>query len=386
MRILVVTDGITPFVVGGMQKHSHGLIKYLALKGHDVTMIHSLPNGVNKPSQEEVKESLGLSEAVSLKIITLYFPPKGFLPGHYLKSSYQFSQKAYHAVENDLPSFDFIYSKGFTGWHFIAKKLKGSQMPPIGVNFHGYEMFQPGGSFSMKLKKYLLKGTVQWISVKADFVFSYGSKITSTIKSIGVKSDRILEIPTGIESVWTENQKKREILPRKFLFIGRYERRKGIEELNAVIEGMGVSEQIEFHFIGPIEHSKRVKRKDVVYHGEIKESSRIIEIMDECHVLICPSHSEGMPNVILEAMSRSMAVIASDVGAVNSLVDSNLGWLIQPGHVESLKSAMQLAINESEEALVKRGKFALNKVNERFLWERIIELTVSLMERSTLNP
>lgn len=385
MKILVVTDGISPFVVGGMQKHSAGLIKYLVLRGHDVTMIHCLPSGANKPSHVEVRESMGLSQDASLKIITLYFPPSGFLPGHYLKSSYQFSNKAFDAVQKDIESFDFIYTKGFTGWYFIAQKLKGKKLPRIGVKFHGYEMFQPGGSFTMKLKKYLLKGTVQWISQHADVVFSYGSKITDVIKSIGVDPKRIIEIPTGIESHWIANQKQRESLPRKFLFIGRYERRKGIEELQAAILNREESSEVEFHFIGPIDHSKRVKRKDIVYHGEIKEAAKIIEIMDTCHVLLCPSHSEGMPNVILEAMSRGMAVIATTVGAVDRLVDDNTGWLIAPGDMEGLQKAIQTAVNETDKAIQAKGTAAIQKVKEQFLWEKIIELTERNIETSRLN-
>lgn len=385
MKILVITDGITPFVVGGMQKHSHGLIKYLVLSGHEVTMIHALHSGMVRPSDSEVKTAMGLSDSPLLKVKTLYFPPKGIFPGHYLKSSYQFSIKAFETIENELNTFDFIYAKGFTGWHFIAKKVKGEKMPPIGVNFHGYEMFQRGGSISMKLKKYLLKGPVKWISVNADFVFSYGSKITSVIKSIGVYQKRILEIPTGIESSWLENQKLRESDFRRFLFIGRYERRKGIEELMEVIKQRAIKDDVEFHFIGPIEHSKRILRKDVIYHGEIKEAERVIGIMDTCHVLLCPSHSEGMPNVIIEGMSRGMAVIATDVGAVDCLVDENTGWLIGPGDVAALKDTIARSEELSSVAVQEMGKMAIQKVKNQFLWERIIDLTVKLIDRTNPN-
>lgn len=385
MKVLVITDGITPFVVGGMQKHSHGLIKYLTLSGHDVTMIHCIHSGMQKPSVEDVRNAMGLDELSSVKIITLYFPPKGIFPGHYLKASYQFSMKAFEAIQSELNAYDFIYAKGFTGWHFIAQKRKGVSMAPIGVNFHGFEMFQPGGSFSMKLKKYLLKGPVKWISQNADFVFSYGSKITKVIQEIGVSPNHILEIPTGIESTWLEAQKKREGEIKKMLFIGRYERRKGIEELMEVIKSRAIGSDVEFHFIGPIEHSKRVNRKDVVYYGEIKESGKIIAIMDSCDVLICPSHSEGMPNVILEGMSRGMAVIATEVGAVDCLVDPSTGWLIQPGDVEALKATIEKAIQTPKISIQEMGAMAVKKVKEQFLWERIIELTVKLIDRTRSN-
>ena len=52
---------------------------------------------------------------------------------------------------------------------------------------------------------------------------------------------------------------------------------------------------------------------------------------------MCPSYSEGMPNVIMEAMSRGLAIIATDVGAVSKLVDEENGWLINPRGLEKLK-------------------------------------------------
>ena len=45
-------------------------------------------------------------------------------------------------------------------------------------------------------------------------------------------------------------------------------------------------------------------------------------ILDSADTLVLPSISEGMPNVILEAMSRGLSIIATDVGA-NSLMVSD---------------------------------------------------------------
>jgi glycosyltransferase involved in cell wall biosynthesis len=44
---------------------------------------------------------------------------------------------------------------------------------------------------------------------------------------------------------------------------------------------------------------------------------------------MCPSYSEGMPNVILEAMTRGLAIMATDVGAIRLLVSKNNGILLK---------------------------------------------------------
>ena len=58
MHILLLTDGITPFVTGGMQRHSANLAKYFTLAGAKVSLVHCVENGKSQPSDQEVNESL----------------------------------------------------------------------------------------------------------------------------------------------------------------------------------------------------------------------------------------------------------------------------------------------------------------------------------------
>ena len=81
-----------------------------------------------------------------------------------------------------INDFDFIYSKGFSSWNLIYLKRKGLKIPNIGVNFHGYEMWQKPPSFRVFSQHLLLKPFVKWITKNSDFVFSYGSKISNIIE------------------------------------------------------------------------------------------------------------------------------------------------------------------------------------------------------------
>ena len=48
--------------------------------------------------------------------------------------------------------------------------------------------------------------------------------------------------------------------------------------------------------------------------------SNIIKILKKCTVLVMPSKSEGMPNVVLEAMSIGIPVVSSNVGGLSQLI------------------------------------------------------------------
>ena len=102
-----------------------------------------------------------------------------------------------------------------------------------------------------------------------------------------------------------------------------------------------------------------------------------MSILRECQVLVCASYAEGMPNVILEGMASGCAVIASDVGAVSLMVNSENGWLIEPGNFTAIKDAMLQAISSSPQELLNKRSLSLQRVRTAFIWEIIIDKTVS---------
>lgn len=369
MRLLLITDGIFPYQLGGMQKHSSNLAKYLTKYGVRVTLVHCLGEQDVMPRDEAINLALfGNSQESIYEIVTLKFPRKGFLPGHYLLNSYKYSKKVYDVL--DFDAYDFVYAKGFVGWYYIQQKRKGRQLPPIGVKFHGYEMFQKAPDFTAKMKHLLLRRAVRYNSTYADFCFSYGGNITDIIARIGVRKEKIIEIPSGIDSEWIRDASGPDKIEGtiQFVFIGRNERRKGIKELIEAITLLKDNGAFKFHFIGPIDDKDRLKQSNVVYHGVITDKAKIISLLDQMDVLICPSYSEGMPNVILEAMSRGLAIIATDVGAISEMVDFTNGIVLQTSSPDEIKKAI-LQINNID-ALASMKKISLVKI-KAFDWNKV---------------
>jgi len=374
MNILIITDGITPFVIGGMQKHSYNLARQLAIQGHKVTLFHCVTGKNKLPEREELHSLFGEEAMKNLESICLRFPPPSWYPGHYLKESYIFSRMIYNRIESRLKEFDFIYAKGFTAWHFMEQKKRGVNMPPVGVKFHGYEMFQAPVGLRMRIENKLLSTPVRWNNLNADAVFSYGGKITSLIESIGVLRKKIIEIPTGIDPTWiTDSDPAKATDKVHFCFIGRNERRKGIEELHKAI-AMLPDMRFQFHFIGPIPTNTQLKLPSVKYYGALREANKIREILDQCQVLVTPSHSEGMPNVIMEAMARGLAILTTPVGAIESVVDQENGWLLEPGNVQQLADALQSIIESTPEEIQIKQQASLKRIT-KFTWENIAKQT-----------
>ena len=82
--------------------------------------------------------------------------------------------------------------------------------------------------------------------------------------------------------------------------------------------------------------------------------------------LIVPSTYEGMPLVVLEAMSDGVPVIASTVSGIPEVVvDGETGWLVPPERSAALAAALIEAMSDPEEARV-RGEAGRQRLDQRF--------------------
>ena len=376
MRILLLTDGIYPYTMGGMQKHSYYLTKYLAQNNINVTLFHCTNFNSKLKDQGADLNHFNELELKNIDFRLHEFPKLDRFPGHYVRENKAYSKSIYQEIKDSIGSYDLIYAQGFTGWQFIKEKKSGRINIPVVINFHGYEMFQKAPSIGAKLQYILLKHTAKWMSLNADFAVSLGGKLTTILQDLGVPNARILVTPIGVESSWLNKNPTPGNEIRKFVFIGRYERRKGIEELNKSLQQLidkGVD--FEFNFIGPVPKEKQLITSQVIYYGKIVNQEEIQRIVRQCDALVCPSHSEGMPTVILEAMASGLAIIATNVGAVKEQIKGN-GWLLESISSEKLSEVLIECCQCEETQLSVFKKASIKLVSEKFLWNKTIELTL----------
>jgi glycosyltransferase involved in cell wall biosynthesis len=378
MRIALFSDGIQPYVMGGMQKHSFFIAKYLSRAGIGVDLYHFNQSDYDINALDVFTEE----ERKHIRSIVVPFTRIDNIPGHYLRESYLYSERIFSEWKKNQ-DVDFIYVKGFAGWKLLAERAKGLKTPPVGIKFHGLEMFQRTSGLRSWLEACMLRGPVKFNLKHSDYVFSYGGKITDLLIKNGVKEKRIVEIATGIEEEKLRQPDLNRNGLRKFIFVGRNERRKGIVELNKALNSLlAAGSSFEFHFAGPIPESQKIRSGKIIYHGSVNDPRAVLDLIHSCDVLVCPSYSEGMPNVIIEAMSQGLAVIATNVGAVGNLVNIKNGWLLSSPDPALIQDTMQEAISMNEADLNMKKKNSFEFAEKELNWEKISEKLIGFLKNS----
>ena len=119
MKIALLTDGFYPYRLGGMQKHSYYLTRYLARKGVQVNIYHFK---MKEEKRKPLENYFSSGELEQISFFEIDFPSSIYFPGHYIFNSYRYSVNIYHNLKDNLTGTDFVYAQGFTGWKVIKGK------------------------------------------------------------------------------------------------------------------------------------------------------------------------------------------------------------------------------------------------------------------------
>jgi glycosyltransferase involved in cell wall biosynthesis len=374
MKVALLTDGIWPDTMGGMQKHSYYLSKYLAKRGAAVDVYTSRnPIGDSLVNENGCESAEGL-----IKFVNIVKPVAKRFPGHYLWELFHLSKMMYERLQPRINDYNIIYAQGLAGWYVVMnKKIE----VPVVLNFHGLNMFQRPHSIRSMVEQEMFRPVVKKMLMNSDYVQSLGGHLTQILLKNGVAQRKIFELGIGIEKEWLLPPVTETTLRKSFVFIGRFDKVKGIYELNDVLRSLLYKYDFDFQFVGPIPNSVRIKSDMIRYHGEIRDEEGIKSILRASDFLVLPSYSEGMPTVILEAMACGNGIIATNVGAVSELVSALNGILIPPSDKEALRNAFIRAIQMDQRDATAMKQLSAEKVRSKFIWDGLIDEMLSFFQK-----
>ncbi len=119
-----------------------------------------------------------------------------------------------------------------------------------------------------------------------------------------------------------------------------------VEDIQARANSLGLSNQVRIH--PPV-------------YGEAK-----LDAFAQADIFLLPSHNEGMPISIIEAMAAGLPVVATSVGGiVDQVLDGQTGFRVQPEDPDGLCSALEKLVCDRELRL-RQGNAGRESARQRF--------------------
>jgi glycosyltransferase involved in cell wall biosynthesis len=153
----------------------------------------------------------------------------------------------------------------------------------------------------------------------------------------------VLRNPVNIEAMKNRNGIQRE--KNRILYLGWYNREKGVYDLvDAVKILLLEGYPIALHFFGTKEidqlraYVENAGLKEAVsVHGWADDETKIAEL-HKATFLILPSYTEGIPNVIIEAMASKTPIISTLAGGLKEVLrDGENAIVIEPGNISDIR-------------------------------------------------
>lgn len=275
--------------------------------------------------------------------------------------------------------YDVAYGQNLALWHCSARDV------PLVMNPHGMEPMQVRGLWP-RLRGTLRRRAFRLTARRARRVVSLGGKLSDQIvQLLGVPPSKVVEIPNAIE---IEDIDRRINAggdpPRRLgalLYVGRLASNKGLEVLFKALQLLAPhTPSLLIVGTGPLEARLRAASpSQVQFLGRLSDLE-ITHLFRSVDSLVLPSLYEGLPTIILEAMAHGTPVIATDVGAVMSVVGPHTGFVVPPGDPVALAAAITKLRTLDEGARRALGSRAREHVMGTFTWSAVARRTLALFD------
>lgn len=228
-----------------------------------------------------------------------------------------------------------------------------------------------GGTFLVRLLRY------------ADRIITVCSQATAEAVQAGIPECRITQIPNGVDLQHYTLSSERAT-PGLITFVGRLDYMKGVHvllEAFAMLRQRGSPASLQIIGDGP-DREKLLQMTETLRIAESVKFRGVAEDiagrLQASAVFVLPSLSEGLSNVVLEAMACGLPVVATRVGGTVDLIENGVtGILIEPGCPEPLCDALRRVLDDEDFSKC-LGMQARRRVENFFALPRVVDAYLAL--------
>lgn len=375
MRICVITSASFP-PEEGIGNYIYNMSKELIRKGHHVTII---TRGFSK-LQEEDFEGIRLFRVPFFPVYPFHVQVHGI-----------FVKKLFSSIQSD---FDIVH------FHTPLPSPIETNLPtittvhtPMKTDTGKVELINP---FSIAIK---LQGKISCrIESKlfeiSDKITSVASSVSQELGEYGLDPNDVEVIGNGVDEkvFYPIQSKSRE---KYILYTGRLSYRKGLFDfIQCGISICSRYPDIKFKLTGK---GPLVDKLEKIVHQSgyedrfeflgYVEKNKLIELYQNATVFVLPSHYEGLPTTLLEAMSCGLPIVATAVsGNLDVLKSKKNGILVPIKSPDKMAEAVSSLLDDKN-LRIKLGIAARKTIENKFTWnvisDKILRCYAYIFEEST---
>ena len=219
-----------------------------------------------------------------------------------------------------------------------------------------------------------------WTAGKAKLVITPSKHLSTIVQKWGVEEKNLKVIYNGTE---IHDSSSADIIASKtpftFLTVGRLAPWKNIPTIIKALKiykNEGI--QFKFYIVGSGPEEDNLKKlvtanglqNEVEFTGQLKKTE-LFEYYKKANIYIQASSYEGLPHVILEAISHKLSIISTPIGGTNEiLLDGKNGWVwnlknnFKPEESQLFEIINRITNNPKDDQTKKSN--AINYLNQNF--------------------
>lgn len=352
MKVLLISPYFYPHK-GGLEQFNFELAKRLS-KDFSIRVLSS------KLECEKNNENIGfeITRVPHLNILGGTFPiPKNIFD--------VFRTIKAHNPDIVITSTRFFPINFWASFFLIGKKIKHYHIE------HGSKYVTLSNPFFSFLSRLYDQTCGRFVISRADKVFGISKSCVNFSKMLGARNTGI--IYNSVDCKFFDGAKNLSEETTHIAFVGRLIFAKGIHELIQAFKAQG-NQDCLLHIAGSGNYRAELEKfangdKSIIFHGELNQKE-IKDLLKKTDIFVNPSYNEGLPTSVLEAGAMKCAVLATDVGGTNEIIDDSVnGFLIRPSDESKLLLRLKTLI-ENKKIRANFSSSLHSHVNKTFCWDQ----------------
>lgn len=400
MRIAVLTSSYPRFPGDGTAPFVQSLAEAMARHGHAITVVAPYDSAIQPTSNSPVKvyrfryiwpphwhimgHARSLESDTRLKLATYFLLPT-FILGAFLKLMQVARQQ-----KSELIHVHWVLPNGPAA--ALVAKMRGI---PLVISLHGSDIY-------IARKNPFFGLVARWVFQSASVVTACSPELRAAAIDLGAPQSTQLIAWGAAPDIFRpklHHKNSRRSSTHTVVTLGRMVPKKGFDQLLRAWNNI-TDEFPQARLILGGEGPQRTILETKVAQLGIADSVQFLgripwnavpDFLASSDIFVLPSQRDahgnidGLPTVLLEAMSCGTAVVASHLGGVPLVIENGKnGILVPPDDTAALNQALRTLLENPQERQ-RLGRAARQAVENQYNWENVAQQFTSLFRDAVTN-